>query len=71
MSLLNDSADKAREVIDFCMANESPELKAKVYEIINLSGLEPNDPMFITSAFDGTDTSNSRSSSRRTRSVVC
>ena len=29
------------------MSSESPEVRAKVYEIINLSGLEPDDPMFL------------------------
>ena len=53
MSLLNGSANKAREVIDFCMANESPELKAKVFEIISRSELEPNDPMFMTLLLTG------------------
>ena len=53
MSLLNGSALKAREVIDFCMANESPELKAKVFEIIGRSGLEPDDPMFMTLLLTG------------------
>ena len=53
MSLLNGSAVKAREVIDFCMANESPELKAKVFEIISRSELEPNDPMFMTLLLTG------------------
>ncbi|HEY9772146.1 MAG TPA: DUF6753 family protein [Coleofasciculaceae cyanobacterium] len=53
MSLLNGSAVKAREVIDFCMANESPELKAKVFEIISRSGLEPNDPMFMALLLTG------------------
>ena len=53
MSLLNGSAVKAREVIDFCMANESPKLKAKVFEIISRSELEPNDPMFMTLLLTG------------------
>ena len=53
MSLLNGSANKAREVIDFCMANESPELKAKVFEIISRSELEPNDPMFMALLLTG------------------
>ena len=53
MSLLNGSALKAREVIDFCMANESPELKAKVFEIISRSELEPNDPMFMALLLTG------------------
>ncbi|HEY9768507.1 MAG TPA: DUF6753 family protein [Coleofasciculaceae cyanobacterium] len=47
MSLLDGSAAKARKIIDFCMPNEPPEMKAKVFEIVNLSGLEPNDPMFM------------------------
>ena len=53
MRKLNGSAVKAREVIDFCMANESPELKAKVFEIISRSELEPNDPMFMTLLLTG------------------
>jgi nitrate reductase NapE component len=53
MSLLNGSAVKAREVIDFCMASESPELKAKVFEIVSRSGLEPNDPMFMALLLTG------------------
>ncbi len=53
MSLLNGSAVQAREVIDFCMANESPELKAKVFEILSRSGLEPNDPMFMALLLTG------------------
>ena len=53
MSLLNGNAVKAREVIDFCMANESPELKAKVVEIISRSGLEPDDPMFMALLLTG------------------
>ena len=53
MSLLNGSAVKAREVIDFCMASESPELKAKVFEILSRSGLEPNDPMFMALLLTG------------------
>ena len=35
------------------MANESPELKAKVFEIISRSELEPNDPMFMTLLLTG------------------
>lgn len=44
---------KAKEVLDFCLSSESPELKAKVYEIIGRSGLEPNDPMFLVLALTG------------------
>ena len=46
MSLLdgNDGdGAKAREVLDFCLSNESPELKGKVYEIIGRSGLDRSD----------------------------
>ena len=50
MSLLNG---KAREVIDFCLSSESPQIRAKVYEIINLSGLDPSDPMFLILALTG------------------
>lgn len=53
MSLLNGNAVQAREVLDFCMANESPELKAKVFEIISHSGLEPDDPMFMALLLTG------------------
>jgi hypothetical protein len=54
MSLLdgNDGA-RAREVLDFCLSNESPELKGKVYEIIGRSGLDPSDPMFLVLALTG------------------
>ena len=50
MSLLNG---KAREVLDFCLSSESPQVRSKVYEIINLSGLEPDDPMFLVLALTG------------------
>lgn len=53
MRKLNGSAVKAREVIDFCMANEPDDLKAKVFEIISRSELEPNDPMFMTLLLTG------------------
>ncbi|MGL5831658.1 MAG: DUF6753 family protein [Waterburya sp.] len=53
MSLLNGSAARAREMIDFHMANESPEFRAKVFEILNFSGLEPNDPMFLALLLTG------------------
>lgn len=50
MSKLNG---KASEVLDACLSLESPEVKAKVYQIINLSGLEPDDPMFLILALTG------------------
>lgn len=53
MSLLNGNAAKAREVLDFCLSSESSEFKAKVYEIISRSGLEPDDPMFLVLALTG------------------
>ena len=53
MSLLNGSATKAQEVLNLCLASESPEFQAKIYQIINLSGLEPNDPMFLVLALTG------------------
>ena len=50
MSRLNG---KASEVLDACLSSESPEVRAKVYEIINLSGLEADDPMFLILALTG------------------
>ena len=44
---------KAKEVLDACLSGESPEVRAKVYEIINVSGLEPSDPMFLILALTG------------------
>jgi len=53
MSLLNGGAARAREMIDFHMASEPPEFKAKVFDILNFSGLEPNDPMFLALLLTG------------------
>ncbi len=50
MSRLNG---KSREVLDACLSSESPEVRAKVYEIINVSGLEADDPMFLILALTG------------------
>ena len=50
MSRLNG---KAKEVLDACLSAESPEVRAKVYEIVSLSELEPNDPMFLVLALTG------------------
>ena len=44
---------KAREVLDFCLSNEPPQMRSKVYEIINLSGLDPSDPLFLVLALTG------------------
>jgi hypothetical protein len=53
MSLLNGSAAKAREVLDYCLSSESPEVRSKVYEIVNSSGLEPDDPLFLVLVLTG------------------
>jgi hypothetical protein len=53
MSLLNGSGAKAREVLDFCLSSESPTVRSKVYEIVNSSGLEPSDPLFLVLALTG------------------
>ena len=50
MSRLNG---KASEVLDACLSSESPEVRAKVYELINLSGLQADDPMFLVLALTG------------------
>ena len=50
MSRLNG---KASAVLDACLSSESPEVRAKVYEIINVSGLEADDPMFLILALTG------------------
>ena len=50
MSRLNG---KTKEVLDACLSNESPEVRAKVYEIINVSGLDADDPMFLILALTG------------------
>ncbi|MGK7950125.1 MAG: DUF6753 family protein [Xenococcaceae cyanobacterium] len=50
MSRLNG---KASEVLDAILSSESPEVRAKVYEIINVSGLEADDPMFLILALTG------------------
>lgn len=44
---------KALEVLDSCLAAESPEVKAKVYEILEVSDIEANDPMFLVLALTG------------------
>ena len=44
---------KAREVLELCLASESDELRSKVYEIISLSGLNPDDPLFLVLALTG------------------
>lgn len=44
---------KALEVLDICLAAESPEIKAKVYEILEISELDSSDPMFLGLALTG------------------
>ena len=50
MSKLNG---QAKAVLDACLSAESPEVRAKVYQIIDVSGLEPSDPMFLILALTG------------------
>jgi hypothetical protein len=50
MSRLNG---KAKEVLDACLSAESPEVRSKIYEIVDVSGLEANDPMFLILALTG------------------
>lgn len=45
--------NRAEEILDLCLSNEPPQMRAKVYEIVNQSGLEPNDPMFLVLALTG------------------
>ena len=44
---------KALEVLDICLAAESPEILAKVYEILEISELDASDPMFLVLALTG------------------
>jgi hypothetical protein len=44
---------KNKEVLDICLASESPEIKAKVYEILEISELDASDPMFLVLALTG------------------
>jgi hypothetical protein len=53
MSLLNGSGKSAREVLDLYLSSESTKFQAKVYEIVNGSGLEPDDPMFLVLVLTG------------------
>lgn len=47
------SSAKAREVLELCLAKEDPEMRSLVYEIINASGLDPSDPMFLVLTLTG------------------
>ncbi len=54
MSRFNGNGNrKISEVLDACLSSESPEIKAKVHEIINVSGLDADDPMFLILALTG------------------
>ena len=46
-------SSKALEVLDICLAAEPPEIKAKVYEILEISELDSSDPMFLVLALTG------------------
>lgn len=50
MSLLNE---EARQVLDLCLANESPEMRGRVEEIIHKSQLNASDPLFLVLALTG------------------
>ena len=52
-SYVSLSEDKAKEVLDLCLHNESEEMKIKVYEILSLSDIRVNDPMFLVLALTG------------------
>ncbi|MDJ0597164.1 MAG: hypothetical protein QNJ72_45620 [Pleurocapsa sp. MO_226.B13] len=45
--------NKAEEVLQLCLRDESIEMKTKVYEILSLSGIKTNDPMFLVLALTG------------------
>ncbi|PSB03111.1 DUF6753 family protein [Merismopedia glauca] len=46
-------SQKTKDLLDTCLSAESPSVKAKVYEIIALSDLDPSDPMFLVLALTG------------------
>jgi hypothetical protein len=46
-------SQKAKEVLDRCLASESPEVKAKVYEILEIGEIDASDPMFLVMALTG------------------
>lgn len=50
---MNLPSDKAEAILDLCLSNESIQMKTKVYEILNLSGIKPNDSMFLVLALTG------------------
>lgn len=50
---MNLPKNKAEEVLQLCLRDESIEMKTKVYEILSLSGIKANDPMFLVLALTG------------------
>ena len=50
---MNLPKSKAEEILDFCLRDESVEMKTKVYEILSLSEIKVNDPMFLVLALTG------------------
>ncbi|MEL6442149.1 MAG: DUF6753 family protein [Cyanobacteria bacterium J06621_8] len=53
MSGLNGKSARAEAALESYLSLESPAMRSKVYEIIHLSGLEPDDPMFLVLALTG------------------
>lgn len=47
------SKSEAEEILDYCLKNESPEFKVRVYEVLSKSGIQTNDPMFLVLALTG------------------
>ena len=50
---MNLPKNKAEEVLALCLHKESVEMKTKVYEILSLSQIKVNDPMFLVLALTG------------------
>jgi len=61
---LNWKTQKNKEVLDICLAGGSPEVKAKVYEILEISELDADDNVFSVGS-DWTDAGAAESSSNR------
>ena len=53
MSGLNGKSARAEAALESYLSLESPEMRSKVYEIMHLSGLEADDPMFLVLALTG------------------
>jgi hypothetical protein len=50
---VNLPKDKAEEILELCLKDSSDQMRAKVYEVINQSGIKTNDPMFLVLALTG------------------